>query len=76
MKKRDLNEQVSLNRITQRDSLTKREQEIIGLVQAGLTNQEIALKLNISINTVKMHLQNIYAKLSVRKRSKLISLLK
>ena len=48
--------------------LTPREIEIVKQVAAGLRNTEIAKKLFISEGTVKMHLHNIYQKLSVDSR--------
>ena len=51
------------------DSLTKREQEILILIAAGLKNKEIAEQLVISLNTVLYHIKNIYSKLGVNKRS-------
>ncbi len=55
--------------------LSSREIEIIELVLAGKSNREIAETLNISINTVKKHLYNIFNKVGVDSRSQLISLL-
>ncbi len=49
-------------------SLTAREIEVLHLVQAGLTNQEIADGLVISVYTVKRHITNIYNKLVVDNR--------
>lgn len=50
------------------DSLTKREFEVLRLISNGLTNQEIANELYISLNTVKRHTSNIYKKLEVNNR--------
>jgi LuxR family maltose regulon positive regulatory protein len=51
------------------EPLTNREQEILELVAAGLTNQEIAEKLVISSETVKKHTGTIYGKLGVSNRT-------
>jgi LuxR family maltose regulon positive regulatory protein len=55
------------------EPLSPREQEILELVAAGLTNQEIADKLVISSETVKKHTGNIYGKLSVRSRTEAVA---
>jgi DNA-binding NarL/FixJ family response regulator len=49
--------------------LTTRENEILELVAAGLTNAAIAERLWISPGTVKKHLDNVYAKLGVANRT-------
>ena len=49
-------------------ALTKREQEVLGLVAQGATDQEIAQTLTISIHTVKSHMRNILAKLQLGHR--------
>ena len=51
------------------EPLTHREQEILQLVAAGLTNREIAERLVVSPETVKKHTSNIYGKLGVRSRA-------
>jgi LuxR family maltose regulon positive regulatory protein len=54
------------------DPLTRREHEILQLIADGLTNQEIADELFISLNTVKNHNSNIYHKLAVKNRREAI----
>lgn len=51
------------------DDLSERETEVLGLVAQGLTNMQIAQRINVSENTVKFHLQNIYQKLNVNNRT-------
>jgi DNA-binding CsgD family transcriptional regulator len=48
--------------------LSKRELEILGLLAQGLSNQEIAAKLFVSLSTVKTHIQNLFEKLDVKRR--------
>ena len=47
-------------------TLNPRELEVMSLVYEGLRNEQIAKKLNVSINTVKVHLVNIFEKLDIR----------
>lgn len=54
--------------------ITRREKEIISLIQAGMTNQEIADKLHISVATVKDHNHNIFKKCGTRNRLELAKL--
>jgi len=49
--------------------LSRREKEIVEFVRQGLTNKEIARQLNIMEDTVKKHLQNVFGKLGVRRRT-------
>ena len=50
------------------EPLSTRELEVLRLVDQGLSNQQIAVKLNIAASTVKTHINNIYGKLSVETR--------
>ncbi|WP_424952795.1 response regulator transcription factor [Deinococcus sp.] len=51
------------------DALTVREREVLGLVAQGLSNKRVALRLGISENTVKFHLQSLFSKLGVNSRA-------
>lgn len=51
--------------------LTKREMEILSTIVAGFTNKEIAKKFNLSEDTVKHHLTNIFDKVGVSSRLEL-----
>jgi DNA-binding NarL/FixJ family response regulator len=48
--------------------LTSREMQILALVSAGATNEEIAEKLDLSPHTVKTHLYNVFKKINVPNR--------
>ena len=50
-------------------NLTQREEEILGYVVKGFANKEIADALSISVETIRVHLKNIYEKLHVRSRT-------
>ncbi len=56
------------------EPLTTRELEVLTLIEAGYSNQEISEKLFISIATVKRHISNIYAKLGVKSRTQAIAI--
>ncbi|CAN5329864.1 LuxR C-terminal-related transcriptional regulator [soil metagenome] len=53
--------------------ITSREQEALQLMAQNLSNQEIADKLFISLNTVKTRLKNLYVKLEVDNRTKAVA---
>jgi len=56
------------------DELSIRERDIFNLIVQGKPNKEIADELNISINTVKFHLKNIYEKLHIKSRKEAYNL--
>lgn len=53
--------------------LTPRERELLAALASGLTNAQIAGKLDISLNTVKFHLKNLYDKLGVSNRAQAVA---
>jgi LuxR family maltose regulon positive regulatory protein len=55
------------------EPLSKRELEVLQLLAAGLTNREIAVRLFLSLNTVKGHNRNIYGKLNVHSRTQAVA---
>lgn len=52
--------------------LTSREKEILGLVGDGLTNQEIAERFSLTVNTVQTHRSHIMDKLNLHSRAELM----
>lgn len=52
--------------------LSERELEVLELVSKGLSNKEIAGQLFVSINTVKTHLQKVYEKMEVHRRTQAV----
>ena len=54
--------------------LTERERQIMQLVSEGLSNKEIGRRLNISDRTIKVHLHNIFQKLSISNRTALAAM--
>lgn len=49
--------------------ISKRELEVLNLMAMGLSNEEIAGKLFVSLNTVKTHSSHIFSKLEVKRRT-------
>jgi DNA-binding NarL/FixJ family response regulator len=54
------------------DTLTAREREVVALIAAGLSNEEIADKLYMSVSTAKTHATRAMTKLGARDRSQLV----
>lgn len=59
---------------TKRSLLSPQEQRILPLVADGLTNKEIASRLDLSEKTVKNYLANIYSKLQIGRRSQVAAM--
>ncbi len=55
------------------EPLSQRELEVLGLIAAGLSNQEIADQTYVALSTVKWHIRNIYGKLGVKSRTQAIA---
>lgn len=55
------------------EPLTARERDVLELVSQGLSNKQIAQKLQISEHTVKFHLSSIFAKLGVSSRTEAVN---
>jgi DNA-binding NarL/FixJ family response regulator len=55
------------------EKLSPREREILDLIVPGFSNKEIADRLNISIESIRWHLKNIYQKLHVHSRTEAAS---
>ena len=56
--------------------LTRRENDVLGLVARGQSNKEVARSLSISVATVKNHLHNIFTKLRVHSRAEALTRLR
>lgn len=54
--------------------ISKRELEVLELMAQGLSNQEIAARLFVSLNTIKTHSSNLFQKLEVKRRTQAIEM--
>jgi DNA-binding NarL/FixJ family response regulator len=63
---------VTPDELLRQTGISKREYEVLQLMAQGLSNQEIADKLYISLNTVKTHSSNLFVKLDVKRRTQAI----
>jgi LuxR family maltose regulon positive regulatory protein len=55
------------------EALSRREREVLFLVAEGLSNDQIAQRLFLSLSTVKGHNSRIFEKLGVRRRTEAVS---
>ncbi len=53
--------------------MTKRELEVIALLGEGLSNKEIAKRLNVAVHTVKSHVHNVLEKLALHSRLEVVA---
>ena len=56
----------------ERLGISKREHEVLELMSKGLSNQEIADTLFVSLNTIKTHSSNLFVKLDAKRRTQAI----
>lgn len=59
--------------VLKRLNLSQRELEVLELMAEGLTNQQIAARLFLSLNTVKTHSVNLYEKMDVARRTQAVA---
>jgi len=57
-------------------NLSKRELEVLQLMAEGLSNQEIAERLFVSLNTIKTHSAQIFEKMEVKRRTQAVDMAK
>jgi len=55
------------------EPLSERELEVLALIAAGNSNEEIAGKLFVSVSTVKTHINNLYRKLGAHSRTQAVA---
>jgi LuxR family maltose regulon positive regulatory protein len=55
------------------EQLSERELEVLQLIAKGLSNPEIACRLYLSINTIKVHSRNYYGKLGFHNRTQTVA---
>ena len=53
--------------------LTIKEMEVLALLAKGFSNEEISIELNITVGTVKSHINNLFGKMEVNSRTKIVA---
>lgn len=64
---------IPLDEADSADLLTARELDVLGAIMEGLTNKLIARQLDISLHTVKFHVESVFRKLGVRTRAEAVA---
>jgi len=64
---------ISLEENDIQEPLTPRELDVLGAIMDGLTNKLIARQLDISLHTVKFHVESVFRKLGVRTRAEAVA---
>ena len=54
-------------------SLTVKELEVLALLAKGFSNEEVAMELSITVGTAKSHLNNLFGKMDVNSRTKIVA---
>ncbi len=67
-----VNDYVKNEALIEKLGISTREYDVLEQMSLGLSNQEIADKLFISLNTVKTHSSNLYVKLDVKRRTQAV----
>jgi len=56
----------------EKTGISSREYEVLQLLAEGLSNQEIADRLHVSLSTIKTHVSNLFSKLQVKRRTQAV----
>jgi DNA-binding NarL/FixJ family response regulator len=71
---KEINELMLGKSIMHYDTLSKRERSVFELLLSGITYKDIAMKLCISIDTIRKHISRIYKKLKIHSKGELYNL--
>ena len=61
-----------LDRVLEKLTITRREYEVLQHIAQGLSNQEIADRMFVSLNTIKTHTSNLFSKLDAQRRTQAV----
>lgn len=76
LERASIQEKLTVTEATEHYNLTKRESMILRRLMQGHTNNQISEELQISVNTLKKHVLNIYRKLNINNRVQLFKAIK